>query len=227
MQRGRFERAGGVRQNRLVPKIVDRDARRREIAQTYLALVAKEGMEAATTRRLAQELGVASGALWHYFSNFDEVLEQAFAQVVEHTTSRIAEHVADRTGLAALVRMLEQIHPLDKTTQDEALVVVNFWGRVTAHRHQRVRDAFVERLWQDEYRVHLDQAVDAAELHPDAPTDALADALLVVALGQQVTYVLDAPLSEPAAQWRVVHALLDPWMTDKGRAAAGLSRDAG
>lgn len=206
-----------------MPKIVDRDARRREIAQTYLALVARDGMEAATTRRLAQELGVATGALWHYFANFDEVLAHAFALVVERTTARIEEHVAGSTGLVALTRMLEQIHPLDKTTRDEALVVVNFWGRVTAQRHRTVRQAFAERLWQDEYRTHLDQAVDDGELRPGTPTAALADALLVVALGQQVAFVLDAPLSAPRTQWRTVAAILDPWMTERGREHVHLS----
>lgn len=210
-----------------MPKIVDRAARRREIVQTYLALVARDGMEAATTRRLAQELGMATGGLWHYFANFDEVLAEAFALVVERTTRRIAEHVGDSTGLVALARMLEQIHPLDKTTQDEALVVVNFWGRVTAQRHQRVRDAFAERLWQDEYRTHLDEAVAAGELHPEAPVGALADTLLVLALGQQVTYVLDAPLSEPAAQWRIVQTVLAPWLTEAGLRRADLGQRSG
>ncbi|MGP3534533.1 TetR/AcrR family transcriptional regulator [Microbacterium sp. RD1] len=201
-----------------MPKIVDRDARRREIVETYLTLVAREGMEAATTRRLAEELGVATGALWHYFANFDEVLALAFATVFERTGARIADHVGDHRGLGALVRMLEQILPLTKTTQDEALVVVNFWGRVTASRHQNVRRAFAERSWQDEFRIHLEQAVADAELVAHTPTAALADALLVLSLGHQVTFVLDAPLSEPTAQWTLVRSILDPWATDRGRA---------
>lgn len=203
-----------------MPKIIDRDARRREIVQSYLALVAREGMEAATTRRLAQELGMATGGLWHYFANFDEVIAQAFALVVERTTARIQQHVGETTGLVALTRMLEQIHPLEKTTQDEALVVVNFWGRVTAQRHHTVREAFAERLWQEEYRTHLDQAVGDGELHPDTPTAALADVLLVVALGQQVTFVLHAPLADADAQWRTVQTILEPWMTSQGRERA-------
>jgi len=204
-----------------MPKIVDRDARRLDIVETYLSLVAREGMEAATTRRLAQELGVATGALWHYFANLDEVLARASDLVFARTSARIARHVGDRTGLAALVRMIEQIHPLDKVTEDEALVVVNFWGRVTAHRHRGVREALAERQWQDEYRVHLDQAVADGELRPQAPTAALANALLVLALGHQVTYVLETPLAAPAEQWRTIQALLEPWLTPLGRERAG------
>ncbi|HWV48903.1 MAG TPA: TetR family transcriptional regulator [Microbacterium sp.] len=204
-----------------MPKIVDRDARRHEIVETYLALVAREGMEAATTRRLAQELGVATGALWHYFANLDEVLAQAFDLVFERTSTRIADHVGDAAGLTALVRMIEQIHPLDKVTNDEALVVVNFWGRATAHRHQGVREAFAERQWQDEYRAHLDQAVAAGELRAGTPTTALANALLVLALGHQVTYVLETPLAEADLQWDTIRVLIDPWLTDVGRERIG------
>jgi AcrR family transcriptional regulator len=93
-----------------MPKIVDRDARRHEIVETYLHIVARDGMEAASTRALAAELGVASGALWHYFDGFDEVLFRAFQLIFDRATERIAASTEGKAGLAAFRAMVED-HP--------------------------------------------------------------------------------------------------------------------
>lgn len=201
-----------------MPRIVDRAERRREIAETYLTIVARDGMAAATTRNLAHELGVATGALWNYFANFQEMLEQAFDLIFERTTIRIREHVGEKEGLAALVRTIEQIHPLDKTTDDEARVVVSFWGRTTPNAELAVHSVFAEQRWREHYRDRLREAIDLGEVLDTLPTPALADALVVLALGQQVTRALDSPLAEAETQWATVRAVIEPWLTEHGRA---------
>lgn len=205
-----------------MPKIVDREGRRREIVDAYLALVAREGVAAATTRRLAQELGVATGALWHYFKGFDEVLQRAFERIFEATNARIDSAVADREGLDALCAMLEQIHPLDKTTGDEANVVVSFWGRVPFHAGMASFQAEVERAWHRAYELRLDEAVVRGELREDAPTRDLADALLTLMSGAQIEYVIGTPLGRADRQWRSIATVLGSWLTEAGRAAARL-----
>jgi len=199
-----------------VPKTVDREQRRTEIVETFLALVAREGFEATTTRRLAAELGIATGALWYYFPNFDEVLVRAFRLVFERTNARIAERTADRSGLAALLAMIGQIHPTDKTTRDEALVVVAFWGRVASHAALGAHQAAVEAQWREGYRAHLAAAVAAGELDGGTPVAAIADVLLTLASGLQVELAVHADLAEVAHQWDIVGAVLGPWLTDRG-----------
>ncbi|MCK2023343.1 TetR family transcriptional regulator [Microbacterium sp. kSW2-24] len=196
-----------------MPKIVDKGARRLEILESYLGLVAREGMQRATSRRLAEELGVATGALWHYFANYEEMLSRAFRLVFERTNERIAGATHGRRGLDALERMIEQIHPLEKTSHDEALVVVSFWGRVATHPSYSDDQRFIERQWHAAYITHIGEAIADGELDPATPSTPLADALVVLAVGYQVEHVLTTPLASPEAQMRVVRALLAPWMT--------------
>jgi len=209
-----------------MPKIVNKDARKLHIAETYLSIVAEEGAPAATSRRLAQELGVATGALWHYFENFDELLSRAFQLVFDQTNARIAEATAERTGLDALARMIEQIHPLDKTTHDEAAVVLSFWGRLATQPRFAVHQAFIEGQWRADYLLHLQEAIRDGEISPDAPIEDLADALIVLAIGYQVEHTLDTPIATPAAQWRVMTVVLSPWTTALGSARFRANRRA-
>jgi TetR/AcrR family transcriptional regulator, transcriptional repressor of bet genes len=62
-----------------VPKQVDREERRREIAAAVLRLVATRGVEAASLRAVAAEAGVSMGAVQHYFTAKDEMLRFALA----------------------------------------------------------------------------------------------------------------------------------------------------
>ena len=52
-----------MRQDGRVPRVVDHDERRRQIAEALLAVAARDGHEAVSSRAVAKELGVATGSL--------------------------------------------------------------------------------------------------------------------------------------------------------------------
>ncbi|WP_372442979.1 TetR family transcriptional regulator [Pseudogracilibacillus auburnensis] len=50
-------------------KIVDHDHKRKMIVETAWKIIETEGIEKASTRRIASEVGMSTRALRHYFSN--------------------------------------------------------------------------------------------------------------------------------------------------------------
>jgi DNA-binding transcriptional regulator YbjK len=202
-----------------VPKIVDRSARRAEIVSAFLRLVTRDGIENASSRAVATELGVASGALWYYFEDFDDVLLEAFRTVFDVTNDRIAAATSARRGLRALTAMLTEILPLAKLTHDEALVVVSLWGRVPSRPALGRYQSEAENQWRATLRDHLRDARRDRELTAAAPIDLLADVLLVLAIGQQVEHVLRTEVAEPTRQWQIIGTVLAPWATRSGRTA--------
>ena len=208
-----------------MPKIIDRDARRLEIVEAYLRVVARDGVEQATSRSLAAELGVSTGALWHYFADFDEVLVQAYGLVLARTTERIAERSAGLRGLPALIAMLTDLLPLSKETEDEASAVVSIWGRVPHNPSLGECHARFEHEWREQIRTHLADATELGQLVDRAPLSSLADVVFVVAAGLQVERVVSEAITDAGRQWRLVAAVLAPWMTDAGHAAHGLPLD--
>lgn len=196
-----------------MPPRIDRTARRLEVAEAYLALVAREGMGAASSRALAAEMGVSTGSLWHWFADVDEVLHEAFALVFRRTDARITAARAGLRGLPALAAALREILPLVKETDDEAHVVVAFWGRVAAIPALGDIHREVMRTWHRELCSHLTDAREDGDLVPSAPVEQLADLLLVLALGQQVVCVLADAGAGAARQWTLVGGVLRPWTT--------------
>ena len=81
-----------------MPKIVDHDARRAELAAAVWRLASRDGLDAVTVRRVAAEAGWSTGALAHYFDDKEELLVFAFETVADRVGRRIvkaAEHARD------------------------------------------------------------------------------------------------------------------------------------
>ena len=205
-----------------MPKLVDRESRRAEIVSAYLRLVAREGIEHASSRAVAAELQVSSGALWHYFADFDEVLSAAFRQIFADTNRRIATAAEHRSGLAAAVAMVGEILPLTAVTHDEALVVVGFWGRVPFRPDLAAFQSEAEGVWRADLLAHLDRARADGHLSPAAPLELLTDTVLVLCIGQQVEHVLRTDVARPERQWQLVAGCLAPWLTASGRSTGAL-----
>lgn len=193
-----------------MPKIVDHDQRRREIVVAFLGLVSRDGLEHATTRNVADELGVAAGALWHYFANFDALLEAASARIIENTAERIEGVTRGRRGLDRLHATMNEMLPLSAETRDEAQVIVAFWGRLAT------RNLVDERFPSDTIlgtavKQSLQEAIDDGDLETTAPVNTLWHVLTSITLGQQVYEVINARSDTAEVHRGVLNAVLAPW----------------
>ncbi len=198
-----------------MPKIVDRSARRTEIVDAYLTVVARDGTAAATSRAVASELGVATGALWHYFSGFDEVLLAAFQRMYDNTTTRIAEGTAGLSGMAAVEVALREMLPLDAATQQEAAVVVAFFGRVAGQPALGRVVSDVEDDWRGTLTRHLHEAIEAGELRHGIPVADIVDTLLALVAAEQIEHVVRTSIGAPARQWTLVQHALAPYRVSR------------
>ena len=63
-----------------MPKIVDHDKYRKELADKCMDLFSKKGYSNVTMREISKELGVSTGSLYHYFPNKEAI----FAHMAEH-----------------------------------------------------------------------------------------------------------------------------------------------
>lgn len=196
-----------------MPKIVDRVARRIEIVDAYLTIVAREGAASATSRAVAAELGVATGALWHYFSGFDEMLLAAFQRIYDNTNDRIRTTTDGLRGVAAVEAALREMLPLTAETQDEATVVVAFWGRVATIPELGKVVSGVEDDWRSMLTHHLVHAIDMGEVRANTPIAEVVDTLLALTTAEQIEHVVRTSIGAPTRQWTLVQHALAPWRT--------------
>lgn len=192
-----------------MPRIVDHDQRRRQIAEALLAVAARDGHESVSSRAVAKELGVATGSLWHYFDGFDDVVRAAAAEVTRRTDARIADATAGLRGVARLQTLMREVLPISELTRIEAHVVVGFWGRLATVAPTPDAGAPTLATWEDSIRLALAEAVEHGELRADTPTEAVLALLRSITYGQQIVEVTEP---QPAAvHLAVLESVLAPW----------------
>jgi len=176
-----------------VPKVVDHAQRRRELVAATWAVVAAEGIEAATVRRIAEEAGCTTGRITHYFADKEEVLVAALRQVHRAAGRRMLAAIGPRSGLDALRAVLDEALPLDQERVLEWRVWLAFWGSAAtsaslqAEQHQRYR----------EWRGLLKRVLATAQLPAEVDLDRLVDQIVALVDGFGLQGVLDPQDPQP------------------------------
>ena len=169
-----------------MPKQVDRQERRRALADAVFAVVAERGLEAVSLREVAARAGVSMGAVQHYFSTKEELLRFALDHLRERVLRRLRSTVEQLSGPSRrdLVEAgLQVMLPLTEEGRQEASVNVAFVARaMTDEAYAALLREGYERLLAAS-RLQLRQARDAGELAAGVDPDHAAVALYLLSQG--------------------------------------------
>jgi AcrR family transcriptional regulator len=137
---------------------LDRDERRRKIAEVVVHLIAREGLEAATVRRVAAEVGFSTTIVTHYFAGKQEMLLWTYRALGEIGLGRFES--AEIHSAADLVEVLMGMTAADDGTRALWRTYIAIWD--TALRDPAL--AAELRSWDEIVGARL--ARHARELNP-------------------------------------------------------------
>jgi AcrR family transcriptional regulator len=170
-----------------MPKIVDHEQRREELAAAVWRLASRDGLDAVTIRAVAAEAGWSTGALHHYFGDKEELLLFAFRTVADRVGRRVAaarETAATPLELARAFLVLGL--PLDADRRAETRVWFSFLGlaltRPALARAQRA----AYRHWRRLLASALREARQQGEIDPEVDPEREATGLVALVDGLAV-----------------------------------------
>ena len=169
-----------------VPGLPDlgHDERRRIIAEVAIGLIAREGLEAATVRRIAAEVGFSTTIVTHYFADKQELLIWAYRTIDEWARERYEEAVArDPADLVGYLMTMTALRAIDKANWRPYIAI---WDRSLRDR------AFASKLhgWTDGALSRMASFVRARD--PDCPdADYIARRMLAFLQGISVQLLFD------------------------------------
>ena len=174
-----------------MPKVVDHEQRRAELAAAVWRLVSTEGLDALTVRRVAAEAGWSTGALVHYFADKESLVLFAFRTVADRVGSRVDRLAHESSDPLELARaLLVEGLPLDADRRAEVRVWFAFLGlaltRPSLAKAQRVG----YRAWRSRLEQLLRQAQLEGRIDPEVDCELEAAELvaLVDGLAVQATF---------------------------------------
>lgn len=167
-----------------MPKQVDADERRGELAAATRRVILRRGLEGTTLREVAREAGWSIGVLAHYFETKDELLRYSLADPA-WVMNRFDTTEPD--GLASVRRILERLLPLNAEMRDMWQVWMTFWaswpGDAMWDQERRRRQRRFRRYCRSLIRHVLERGEVDARVDPERTGDALA--ILLHGIGVQ------------------------------------------
>jgi TetR/AcrR family transcriptional regulator, transcriptional repressor of bet genes len=127
-----------------MPKIVDHEKRRNEIALVACRVVAQFGFDQATIVRIAREAGYTTGMVAHYFDTKQDIIIAALRLIMRRIEERLNPASADAAA-ADLLTVLTEALPVDETRYIECAFYIAFWGQVPADRRLKSINAWLHR----------------------------------------------------------------------------------
>lgn len=114
-----------------MPKIIDHDQRRHEIAVAACRAINRHGLDNVTLAQIAREAGSTTGMLAHYFETKWDVILAALRLMHDRLESRLAKRMA--AGKTDLAGLLTDTLPIGDERRAEAAAWLTFWGSALKH----------------------------------------------------------------------------------------------
>ncbi|PDP85850.1 TetR family transcriptional regulator [Glycomyces fuscus] len=192
-----------------VPRYVDKDGRRRQVAAALHRIAAREGLESVSIRTVAAEAGLSVGAVQRDFGTKEALLLFAMHEVVDAVSARLARVRIGPGRLSfaeGLRQVLTDLLPTDGERLAEARVWSAFYARAAVDAEfARVLAGFDVRA-RAALRAAVGWAGEQGELAPGQDPDALVELLLVLVDGIWLSAVRQPPGTPLDAQRAAVEA---------------------
>lgn len=178
-----------------MPRIVDRDKKRSEIAQKAIEVLAKRGFQATTIQDIADAAGLGKGTVYHYFKTKEEILSAVSEEIF---------HEMERSFGAALLRidkpmeklsaLIEEALHVTEDVEHLFIVYTELW--LMNIREDKYNDymSFIKNLHNDLKNLTakmIDEGKKQGLWDKDTDSDALAAYLVASFDGVVVHYMMD------------------------------------
>ena len=193
-----------------MPKIVDHDQRRRELAEAAWKVIVESGIDGATTREIAKEAGYSSGVLSHYYERKDDILLEALRISHTNITKRLDRELESLSGLAALRAFCYDEVPMHAQQARETHLEISFWSRALVNDDLREVQRAESSHWRGVLRGLIVGAQQTGELVDDDPY-MIAEILAGLIDGLSVHALLYPERYAEGRLAAVVDAALDRW----------------
>lgn len=207
-----------------MPKIVDHEARREEIALVACRVVAEQGFEQATIVRIAREAGYTTGMVAHYFDTKQDIIVAALRLILRRIEERLTRSAA---GAAPdLLALLAEALPIDETRYIECAFYMAFWGQLPADRRLRRINAWLHREYLRLFERCLARGFPDWSRWPTATREAVLRSVLTFINGITANTVAtrgDWPAARQVSLLRLQLELLHGWAMGQAR-PAGLKK---
>lgn len=198
-----------------MPRLVDSEARRRDLAECALAIAESDGLEAVTVAHVARRAGVSVGHVQHWYPAKENLLVATYSAALARSTDRIDDLVTTGESRGATIRdmlaaALAELLPTDDTRRGEARVRAQFHGRAITDTRFADTERAAMRLLAQRIATALANGYECGETAAGVDPDRAACELLALATGLATLSLTDDHPAEELIAARLAELLPHP-----------------
>ena len=133
-----------------MPKIVDAEEARHQIAKAACKAIAQKGISDVTMVDIARAAGVTTGMITNYFASKTEIIAAALRIPFANVKKKIERLMAN--GETDLSNLLEVVIPASRDHYEDVAVWINFWGLIASSEEFRKLNGFLHREGSSIYK---------------------------------------------------------------------------
>ncbi len=166
-----------------MPKQVDHDIRREELASAVWSVVRNQGLEGVTIREVARESGWSTGVVNHYFRDKDELMEFAFQLSIERSVERLQRHAASLPPIEAIRIIMVETLAVDEEQRLENLLWAVFVGKAVTSPPMSAMLNGIYARWQQRLADLIGQGQRDGSIRSDVDSGAWARSTMALVDG--------------------------------------------
>jgi len=179
-----------------VPKIVDHEERRRDIARAALRVVAREGVRGADLRSVADEAGWSTGVINHYFVNKQTLLVAALREAARGVGDHMTSVQVRESGTDRVRDLLEAGMPLDDERAATCRIFFHFTAEGIIDSELAAELAGYYAWWRAQVRIAIEHAQLEGQFGSFDAGD-LSESLVALAEGLGIQGMFDNATMNP------------------------------
>lgn len=206
---------GVVREDNLMPKIVDHAQKKMEIAAAACSTIFKMGFEKAKLIDIGKKAGCTTGAITHYFSDKNEVLIAAW----DYAYTDLMKQMEDASNRKpySLIEVLSQSLPINMRSKILTKVWMMLAIRSLDNTSLAKKQISISRLWNKRIEKELRKAQRLGEVEQQINLEFESKAISIVINGICLRAIID-PKSYPAKQQlKLLHNHVDRLMPEQNK----------
>lgn len=196
-----------------MPKITDAEATKTRLVQAAWKVIATEGIEAATLRRVAVEDGCTTGLITHYFRDKNELVTCAYSKVLDMMIADAAAAIAAHDRVTdRLLAAIEAIEPTRPSMREFTVVMMSFWAAAAYNQTyaQRCRDDY--KRWRTLISGVITAGIDSGELRKNTDVVMLTDIVTLLSDGLSVGMTLTPTVYSTRHRRAIILKTLEPFL---------------
>jgi AcrR family transcriptional regulator len=191
-----------------MPRTVDAVERRTRVAAAARAVIARDGPDAASVRRVAAEAGSSTTVVTHYFADKEALFAAAVEDAYRAVAARMAAHLDGPGGLTTLRAVLLEALPLDAERAAEARVWMAFWSMAASRSTLREVQSAGYAAWRELVARLLADAVERGEVAAEPGTGDVGEQLMCLVDGLLMQATLEPDRLPAACQVQLLDGAL-------------------